>query len=72
MLAPVQVAQCIGCQVCAQECPTNAIVIESSVKELAYAKPGPVSYLPPEDGWQPPDAFTRAFPEEPGEQPWGE
>ncbi len=72
MLAPVQVAQCIGCQVCAQECPTNAIVIESTVKELAYAKPGPVSYLPPEDGWQPLDAFTRAFPEEPGEQPWGE
>lgn len=72
MLAPVQVSQCIGCQVCAQECPTNAIVIESSVKELAYAKPGPVSYLPPEDGWQPLDAFTRAFPEEPGEQPWGE
>lgn len=72
MLAPVQVSQCIGCQVCAQECPTNAIVIKSSVKELAYAKPGPVSYLPPEDGWQPLDAFTRAFPEEPGEQPWGE
>jgi NADPH-dependent glutamate synthase beta subunit-like oxidoreductase/NAD-dependent dihydropyrimidine dehydrogenase PreA subunit len=72
MLAPVQVAQCIGCQVCAQECPTNAIVIESSVNELAYAKPGPVSYLPPEDGWQPLDAYTRAFPEEPGEQPWGE
>ncbi len=72
MLAPVQVAQCIGCQVCAQECPTNAITIESSVKELAFAKSGPVSHLPPEDGWQPLDAFTRAFPEEPGEQPWGE
>jgi len=72
MLAPVQVSQCIGCQVCAQECPTNAITIESSVQELVFARSGPVSYLPPENGWQPLDAYTRAFPEEPGEQPWGE
>jgi NADPH-dependent glutamate synthase beta subunit-like oxidoreductase/NAD-dependent dihydropyrimidine dehydrogenase PreA subunit len=72
MLTPVQVAQCIGCQVCAQECPTNAITIESSVKELTYARRGPVSYLPPDIGWQPLDAYTRAFPEEPGETPWGE
>ncbi len=71
MLAPVQVSPCIGCQVCAQECPTNAITIESSVSEVAYAQRGSVSYLPPENGWQPLDAFTRAFPEEPGEQPWG-
>src|SRR5437763_5999342 len=72
MLAPVQVSQCVGCQVCAQECPTNAITIESSVKELTFARSGPVSYLPPENGWQPLDAYTRAFAEEPGEQPWGE
>src|SRR5579859_1503168 len=72
MLAPVQVAACIGCQVCAQECPTNAITIESSVKKVAYAQRGPLSYLPPVDGWQPLDAFTRATPEEPGELPWGE
>jgi NADPH-dependent glutamate synthase beta subunit-like oxidoreductase/NAD-dependent dihydropyrimidine dehydrogenase PreA subunit len=72
MLAPVQVAQCIGCQVCAQECPTNAITIQSSVQELEYARRGPVSYLPPENGWHPLDAYTRATPEEPGETPWGE
>jgi len=71
MLVPIQVSQCIGCQVCAQECPTNAIAIESSVGEIAYAQRGSLSYLPPENGWQPLDAFTRAFPEEPGESPWG-
>jgi NADH-quinone oxidoreductase subunit F len=72
MLVPVQVAQCVGCQVCVQECPTNAISIESSVKELVYARRGPVSYLPTENGWQPLDAYTRANPEVPGETPWGE
>ena len=72
MLAPVQVAPCIGCQVCVQECPTNAIHIESSIKELTFARRGRVSYLPQEEGWQPLDAYTRATPEEPGETPWGE
>lgn len=72
MLAPVQVAQCIGCQVCAQECPTNAITIESHIEEIAHARRGPLTYLPPENGWQPLDAYTRATPEEPGETPWGE
>lgn len=72
MLAPVQVAACVGCQVCAQECPTNAITIESSVQELTYARRGPLSLLPAEGGWLPLDAYTRATPEEPGEAPWGE
>ncbi|HCF87439.1 MAG TPA: hypothetical protein DEV72_19810 [Ktedonobacter sp.] len=72
MLFPTQVASCIGCQVCAQECPTNAITIESHVQQPVYAQRGPVSYLPPEDGWQPLDAYTRATPEEPGDTPWGE
>lgn len=71
MLAPIQVATCIGCQVCAQECPTNAITIEGSVKEVQYARRGDVSHLPPEGGWLPLDAYTRATPEEPGETPWG-
>src|SRR5579859_3002691 len=72
MLVPVQVSQCVGCQVCAQECPTNAITIESSIKEVSFARRGVVTHLPPEAGWLPLDAYTRATPEEPGEAPWGE
>jgi NADPH-dependent glutamate synthase beta subunit-like oxidoreductase/NAD-dependent dihydropyrimidine dehydrogenase PreA subunit len=72
MLAPTQVAPCIGCQVCVQECPTNAISIASSINDLTFARRGHVSILPPEEGWLPLDAYTRATPEEPGESPWGE
>lgn len=72
MLAPVQVAPCIACQVCVQECPTNAISIKGRVPEVVYGKRGLVSALPREEGWQPLDAYTRATPEEPGETAWGE
>ena len=72
MLAPVQVDACIGCQVCAQECPTNAIEIAGRAATVAYAQRGPMAHVPPEDGWQPLDAYTRAVPEESGEAPWGE
>jgi NADH-quinone oxidoreductase subunit F len=72
MLAPVQVDACIGCQVCAQECPTNAIEIASRAATVTYAQRGPMAHVPPEDGWQPLDAYTRAVPEESGEAPWGE
>ncbi len=72
MLFPVQVAGCIGCQVCAHECPTNAINIESSVPKVVYAERGLISYLPKESGWQPLDVYTRASPEQPGETAWGE
>jgi NADPH-dependent glutamate synthase beta subunit-like oxidoreductase/NAD-dependent dihydropyrimidine dehydrogenase PreA subunit len=72
MLVPVQVAQCVGCQVCVQECPTNAITIESKIQEPTLARRGQLSHLPPDNGWVALDAYTRATPEEPGEAPWGE
>lgn len=72
MLAPVQVDACIGCQVCAQECPTNAIEIGAGATVVALAKRGPVTFVPAEDGWHSLDEYTRATPEEPGEAPWGQ
>jgi NADPH-dependent glutamate synthase beta subunit-like oxidoreductase/NAD-dependent dihydropyrimidine dehydrogenase PreA subunit len=72
MLTPVQVAACIGCEICAHECPTNAITIVGAQHGVAYAERGQLSHRPAENGWQPLDAYTRAFPEEPGETPWGD
>jgi NADH-quinone oxidoreductase subunit F len=72
MLAPVQVDSCIGCQVCAQECPTNAIEIHGGVAAVGLAKRGPLNAVPSGEGWHALDEYTRATPEEPGEAPWGE
>lgn len=72
MLAPVQTDLCLGCQVCAQECPTNAITIKSSVAAAPLAKRGPAATPPKGDGWIPLNAYTRAVPEEPEAAPYGD
>ncbi len=75
MATPVQIAICLGCQVCAQECPTQAITIETGVREVIFATPqGPINYPPEdEDGkvWYPLQAYTSAVAEIPGEAPYG-
>ncbi len=72
MLFPVQVAACVGCQVCVQECPTNAITIADGVPDVVFGRRGLVTALPTESGWQPLDAYTRATPDERGDTAWGE
>src|SRR5579884_1000412 len=57
MLSPVQTAPCIGCQICVQECPTHAIEIANEARPITYARRGPISSLPSENGWQPLDAY---------------
>src|ERR1700745_2503561 len=46
MLAPIQVDACIGCHVCVQECPTNAITIDAGIGNVTYHRRGPVTHLP--------------------------
>src|SRR5258706_4793000 len=69
MLAPVQVASCIGCQVCAQECPTNAITITAGAAALLLPRRGGVGPLPPPRAPRPPAPDTPAQPPHPGGKP---
>src|SRR5258706_12941972 len=52
MLAPVQVASCIGCQVCAPECPTNAITITAGAAAGRFARAAARDATPPPGGSQ--------------------
>ncbi|HEY7348451.1 MAG TPA: FAD-dependent oxidoreductase [Ktedonobacterales bacterium] len=74
MATPVQIAACVGCQVCFQECPTQAITIEAGVGKVVFAAPqGPIEHPPAdEDGkvWYPLQAYTAVVAEVPGEAPY--
>lgn len=70
---PVQVDECIGCQICATECPTAVITIEASAEPAAYAPAqGPIFRGPePDGGWVPLSAMTRESLKEEHTDPWG-
>ena len=72
---PVQVGECIGCQICVNECPTNIIHIDalpaSQPVVLAEAQ-GPIIRGPdPDQGWIPLSAVTREALKEEHTDPWG-
>ncbi len=70
---PVQTGECIGCQLCATECPTSVIRItaEAGMTTLAAAQ-GPVHGAPAERGWAPLSAYTRESLKEQHTDPWGD
>ncbi len=69
---PIQVGTCIGCQLCATECPTSVITIGASAAPVAIAaRQGPIHGKPPETGWVPLSEHTRESLKEPRGDPWG-
>ncbi len=69
---PVQVGTCIGCQLCATECPTGVIAIGASAEPVALAATqGPLFGKPSETGWVPLSDHTRESLKEPRGDPWG-
>jgi NADPH-dependent glutamate synthase beta subunit-like oxidoreductase/Fe-S-cluster-containing hydrogenase component 2 len=70
---PVQAQECIGCQLCAMECPTSVIEIQvqPGPVELAPVQ-GPIRHGPgPEDGWAALSAYTTESLKELHSDPWG-
>ncbi len=72
---PVQIGECIGCQICVNECPTNIIHVEAQPAaepvRLAEAQ-GPIMRGPdPGQAWIPLSAVTREALKEEHTDPWG-
>lgn len=71
---PVQVNVCIGCELCATECPTEVITISSQKGAATLrAAQGPIQHAPAGTGeWVPLSAFTRESLKEQHTDPWGD
>jgi NADPH-dependent glutamate synthase beta subunit-like oxidoreductase/NAD-dependent dihydropyrimidine dehydrogenase PreA subunit len=69
---PVQVSECVGCQLCATECPTSVITIAAAAGRAALERTqGPIAHAPEGGGWAPLSLFTREALKEPRGDPWG-
>ena len=69
---PIQTGVCVGCQLCATECPTSVITITAAVGRTALAPPqGPITAAPETTGWAPLSAYTHDALREPRGDPWG-
>lgn len=73
---PVQSGTCIGCQLCATECPT-AVITVSTVDGAAQVvgRQGPVHHAPESDsdsGFMPLSAYTTESLKETHTDPWGD
>jgi NADPH-dependent glutamate synthase beta subunit-like oxidoreductase/Pyruvate/2-oxoacid:ferredoxin oxidoreductase delta subunit len=73
MTFPIQVGECIGCEACAVECPTGVITIRAEAGAPVSLAPsqGPLAAEPPDAGWVPLSAVTRAARKERRTDPWG-
>ena len=72
---PVQ-ERCTGCQICARECPTNAITVEQDMEKPSSLRPRPVilkndTKAPQDDGyWHPLSEYTTDYLKRPVRSPW--
>ena len=66
--------RCTGCQICARECPTNAITVELDPTKPMSARPKPViirrERLVDDGYWHPLSEYTREYLKRPVTSPW--
>lgn len=71
---PIQ-ERCTGCQVCARECPTNAITVEPDTEKPATLRPKPVilrtgAEARDDSYWRSLSEYTRDYLKRPVRSPW--